>query len=751
MDLEIHVEQLMAEMSMPEAGRRLVRSALAGEPVRSPQGRRGNVVTRFFSKKMGRMLKLESRRGETAQAVLLEDDDDVLAYFPQPLTADVLIQDKEGTTRGRTSYTPDFLVVRRKAIVLIETRDELQLLKDELRSDQFFRDQDETWHYRAAENHFQALGIKHHLFSNSRLPSVLVQNTRFLEDYGREDCPPLDDQIKGRLLGILGEHRSIPYLKLIHEFDFAADAVFKAILDRDIYADIYHDRLDVGSDLVIFSDKATGDAYQLARRAELEPVLPIPGTTHIAPGTTIKFDGKEFEVVLSGERDVMIRDEDGHVRAVPLASLIAINNISTLGSDSAKKLTSGERKLADYSPDEIQRALRRLNALNQAESKGMSDRSHARYSAAIALAENDFEAMLALVDNVRNRGNREKRLPPIVEELAQEAIQGRYNTSKKGKKKAAYAVHMTKCKEYEEEHHVTTVPMSYVTFCRRCDEYEDVRKREGKRSAYQKRAIPELLDHAYPVHGVRPHEVCYIDHTIATIATVSPDGVELGKPTFSLAVDGNTTHPRAFVVTYDPPSANIVLLVLRDYVRRHGRLPRIICVDNGKEFHSLELERFCKLYGIDLRYRPPGMPRGGAMIERALGCTEDEVLAELQGNTRQMRDPRLVTKSINPFGVAVWTLTAVWGAFDEYLFKVRPDRIHPALGMTPNQFEAKRIAETGQREHTLIRFDQNIMLMTSPHAKRPVHTIDKRRGIWVDGMYHWHPRMAKSKCVLSHG
>ncbi|HEX8986741.1 MAG TPA: hypothetical protein VF816_02170, partial [Rhodocyclaceae bacterium] len=195
------------------------------------------------------------------------------------------------------------------------------------------------------------------------------------------------------------------------------------------------------------------------------------------------------------------------------------------------------------------------------------------------------------------------------------------------------------------------------------------------------------------------------------------------------------------IVTYDPPSARLVLLVLRDYVRRHGRLPRIISVDNGKEFHSKELEFFCGIYRIKLRYRGPGMPRGGAMVERALGCTEDEVLAELQGNTRQMRDPRLVTKSINPFGRAVWTLTAVWGVFEEYLFSVKPNRAHPTLGMTPKQFEEKRLKETGSREHTLVRFDENIMLMTSPHARRPFHTIDKRRGIWVDGMYHWHQKM----------
>jgi transposase InsO family protein len=236
-----------------------------------------------------------------------------------------------------------------------------------------------------------------------------------------------------------------------------------------------------------------------------------------------------------------------------------------------------------------------------------------------------------------------------------------------------------------------------------------------------------------------------MDHTIATIATVSPEGSDLGKPTLSVARDGHTTHARALVLSYDPPSAKIVLLVMRDYVRRHNRLPKMLVVDNGKEFHSTELELFCRLYDIDIRYRKAGEPRGGAMIERELGVIEEELFAQMQGNTRQMRDPRLVTKSINPFGRAIWTLTALWGATDEFLFKVKPERIHPALGMTPNSFEAKRLSETGQREHMLIRFDENIMLMTCPHARRPFHKVDKRRGVWVDGMYHWHHKMTAVK------
>lgn len=301
----------------------------------------------------------------------------------------------------------------------------------------------------------------------------------------------------------------------------------------------------------------------------------------------------------------------------------------------------------------------------------------------IGTALNDLDAMLALVDRQRERGNRIPKLPAIVEELAAKAINQIFNTPEKRTKKAAYAEHTVLC----ESQQTTVTPTSYVTFCRCCDDLESVRKREGKRSAYQKGVIVQSLDDAYPVHGTRPHEVCYIDHTIATMATTGPDGVDLGKPTLTMAIDGNTHQPRAMVMTYNPPSAWTVLLVLRDYVRRNQRLPKIISVDNGKEFHFRELELFCRLYNIDLRYRAPGMPRGGAMIERLLGVSEEEVFAAMQGNTRQMRDPRLVTKSIDPFRRGIWTLTALYGALEDYLFGLRANRVHPALGMTPDEYE----------------------------------------------------------------
>jgi putative transposase len=734
-------EELLYAANTPESGRRYIRRSIENGPARAVQGRRGNSILRFQSRKTSRTLLLESRRGEFPAAVLMERDPKVIAFFAQPLTVELLVADGDGRVQARTRYTPDFLVLRGDGPLVLEYRDEAALVERFARNPhQFYRDEAQRWHYRAAEEEFARMGIRYELHSNRDIPSALVLNERFLEDYLREDVPTLPPDVATKLHELVKANRFVPLRRVLQEAQFSADHVFQAIAGGVLFVDLSAQRLDLTDDVVLFVDEPTSRAHALASTAQIEPALPIPGTAVLRSGSKIVYAGKSLTVLYSGERDICVRDDQGTVSTLPLQALQQLHGMNLLEADGFRTVND-MRQLADCSAEELDRALARLNAVRNPSACEFSQRSLQRFAHRIRHAQNDLDALIELVDDQRLRGDHSAKLPAVVEELAVQAIRVRFNTPEMATKKGAYGQYLELCERRERESNERIVPMSYPTFCKRCDELESVKKRQGKRVAYQKGVIAQSLENDYPVHGTRPHEVCYVDHTIANLATVSPGGVELGKPTLTVAVDGHTTHPRALVLSYDPPSARTVLLLLRDYVRRHGRLPRMLVCDNGKEFHSKELSLFCKLYGIDLRNRPPSMPRGGAMIERLLGAIEEEVLSHMEGNTRQMKDPRLVTATVNPFNRAVWTLTAAHGAIDEYLFQVRPNRVHPALGMTPDEFEKQRFSETGTREHKLVRFDENLMLLTSPHAARPFHKVDRRRGVWVDAQWYRHPDM----------
>jgi putative transposase len=738
--LDTELEKLFIEFGLPEKAREIVRNARTNSPVRQVKSSGNNSVISFFSRKMGnRHLQLESRTVEAPAATLYENDFACYEFWPQPLCADLVSKDENGKIISRFAHIPDFLLISKKGIYIHEWREESRLMRLADEGSQFYKDKEDHWHYRAAEDYFTPLGIHYEIHSSLELPRTFIQNIRFLESYLISDCPKLPEETASRLQNLVSQQGSVAFIELINIHAFTADDIFKAVAEKLIAADLHNYRLEVPASLMLHRDAAIARTYH-AINVDRTPALPIPGMARVSAGARLVFDGKEFEVVLAGSEKVLLRDADGHTISLPLNDIISLfdkNDIDFNGINNTYK--PPKKNIADLSYEQIETSELRLAVIKKSDYSQASTRTIQYWKSKINDSMTTLEKTFALAGRNIDRGNRIQRLPKLVESLAEEAIRKFFNNPDNKTALGAYRLYQDLCEEQN------IMPMSYPTFTKRVNNLSSTKAREGKRKAYQETEIPLHLDYVFPVHGVRPHEVCYIDHTIENLATVGPDGADLGKPTFTLATDGNTTQTRAFYLCYDPPSAKVVLMTLRDYVRRHNRLPRILIVDGGKEFRSEELAWFCRIYGIDLRHRPPAQPRGGAPIESALGATEIELIAQLEGNTRIMKNARMVTKSVNPFPRGTWTLTALHAALDEYLLNIRDTRIHPTLGLTPRDYEAMRISETGQREHLLIKFDENIMLLTCPHAKHRFHKIDRIRGVWCDNMYYWHDDFKKAK------
>jgi len=740
-----HVQELAFQQTLSADAQTYVNTALTKGPSRAVQSRRGNVITQFYSPKMQTSIKLESRTGEFPMAVLLESDPDVLAYMAQPPRVVLTLLNEEGKATTTTPYTPDFLAVRRNLIEVIETRDDGELGRRWLENPyQFYRDERGHWHYRAAEEHFTKLGFTYRLVANSQHPALLIENERFLEDYVSESCPELKDDVAQSIRAYVADARFVT-MKAMLDAGFEADNIFKALVNREVYVDLNRSRLAATDELVLYADEPTARAMELFDQAQAEPSPPIQGSVHLREGSRINTPNGEWYVVKVDGANLQIRESSGAERLVTLADMLTVIKTGAASVVGVRN-TPDSRSVTSCSSQQLSDAMDRLRAVRERDTSKWSVRSLERFAAKIAMAPNDLEATMALVDNSTNRGNRNPKLMPKNLELVEAAVLEFYNAPRQTTKKGAYAAYLEKCIDAKEESGQAVVTASYATFCRYCTKLKDVGKRLGKRAAYQQTPIAAALSNQFPVHGVRPHEVCYVDHTIANIATVAPDGTPLGKPTLTVAVDGHTTQPRAMYLSYDKPSTHAVLMIIRDYVRRHSCLPRVLVVDNGAEFHSHELKDLCRLLAIDLRYRPPAMPRGGAMVERLLGAIEEEVLAMMEGNTRMLKtDARLVTKSVDPFRRAEWTLPAVYGAIEKYLFEIRPNRKHPALGVEPNVFEKRRLAETGAREHRHYTLSDELKILTSPHARRRFHVLDRVRGIWVNGLWYRHPQLWDAK------
>lgn len=115
----------------------------------------------------------------------------------------------------------------------------------------------------------------------------------------------------------------------------------------------------------------------------------------------------------------------------------------------------------------------------------------------------------------------------------------------------------------------------------------------------------------------------------------------IGRPWLTLAVDIASRAVVGFSASLEFPSALSVSLVLSHAVLQKtnwladrelqgldwpmGGLPRLIHVDNAKEFHSQALLRGCQEYGIALQHRGRRQPHLGGHIERLIGTMMGEV------------------------------------------------------------------------------------------------------------------------------
>jgi putative transposase len=159
-----------------------------------------------------------------------------------------------------------------------------------------------------------------------------------------------------------------------------------------------------------------------------------------------------------------------------------------------------------------------------------------------------------------------------------------------------------------------------------------IRKREGTKIAREKLGRV----HFSTLRPESPMDVLQIDHTPVDVIVVDAERrLPIGRPWLTVAIDVCTRMVAGFHVSLWAPSALSVSLTLSHAVLSKtawladrdldnltwpaAGLPRVIHVDNGKDFHSEALVRGCQEYGIELEYRPPGQPHFGGHIERCIG------------------------------------------------------------------------------------------------------------------------------------
>ena len=241
-----------------------------------------------------------------------------------------------------------------------------------------------------------------------------------------------------------------------------------------------------------------------------------------------------------------------------------------------------------------------------------------------------------------------------------------------------------------------------------------------------------------PRHGDRPLSIVHIDHTQLDVELRSSStGRLLGRPWLTLLIDAYSRRILAVYLTFDAPSYRACMMALRICVQRFGRFPVAVVVDGGKEFHSLYFDTLLARYHCIKKTRPGAKPRFGSVIERLFGTTNTQFIYNLLGNTQASKQPRSLTKAIDPKGQAVWTLGDLYAYLVEWAYQVYDLSEHPALGTTPRRAYESGLIQTGEREHRCIPYDEEFILATYPSTRTGVALIQPGRGIKLNYLYYW--------------
>lgn len=729
--------ELFDRIGMPAAGRRLVLRAMVAAPVRDVTSSGRNVVTFFHSRKAGAWIGTESRHVEFPAAVGFENDPNVLGYVPQPFTEAFEYHDPATGEIHVVRNTPDFLVIEIDGFTVVEGKPHAKLLKEAAKRPYLYKQaEDGTWYSPLLEAELGKLGLRYRIQTDLSFSKFWVENCLHLADYMGEAADPCPEEVLVQVRELLKHEGRMTLHELVNApHNLSADHLLKAISDRALVANLNEEPLYDVRCAWLYRDE-TYCEFIRAQRDVHQPGKPS-FVVDIAPGARFQYGAETLVVALTSDKQVVLNGESGNtmevnrdwfIRAIEAEKFVPLEGAG-----------GGKTRFQDYSEGQLAAALHRQSILEGTYFGAVpSDRTLSRFRARQAMARTSgANELLALSPMTHLRGNRTSRLDAAVVEKMDHVYVNDWRQSSAKNFRTCHNTLKALCSPNGLK--VPSYP-TFVSFIKRKISDADVRIRQSARYAYQQQAFVDTVEYEAPVHGTRPLQYVHIDHTEVDLECISArNGRRLGRPWLSIAVCATTRKIVALYLTYQPPSYRSVMMVIRDLVRRQGRLPEFIVVDNGSDLRSAAFAMFLEAMGCHLRFRPKGAPRHGAVLERLFGSANTEYIHNLTGNTKATKHVRMVTGKSLPSNNAEWTLEALYHGLCFWADEHYANAAHPALAESPSAAFTRLLRECGKRPQRLVLFNRDFLIATCPPAdRRGERKLNHQTGVKVFERYFWH-------------
>lgn len=387
-------------------------------------------------------------------------------------------------------------------------------------------------------------------------------------------------------------------------------------------------------------------------------------------------------------------------------------------------------------PTEAQ-AERALEILKRVENG--TGRSERRWRKQIKEASQvGISPFLAVLPQTHLRGNRSKRLLPVVEEELLRFINEYYASPMRASKKKAYALY----KFLARDVHPGTEPASRKTFLNRLKIQKPsiVAAGRGGRRAHNS-AVEPTAPEERAILANCAFELATMDHYVADIfcRVLESDGATyVARPWVTVLVDIATNAVLAVWVSFRSPSSRSCSMALRQCVRNHGCLPRGVVVDRGAEFLSVYFNALLADNEVEHVLRPSSHARYGSQAERFFGDFKEQWLSLRPGNFAEYVEARSVSSSHHASRFAMLDLEDFLREILEFS-EWRNSHIRANQEMPSNKLMSMSVEAypfISRKVSDLEKFT------ISSAIDAGAYKLDPSRGIHIDGHHYWNPVLA---------
>ena len=715
-------------------------------PSRKVQGRTKNVSGVYPSRKMGVTIQFESHTVELWAIYQMEHDEGVLEFYDQPPPFKIQYKNNKGRNIGHY-HTPDFFVLRKKGACWEEwkTVKELEKLSQKYPG-RYQKTASDEWRCPPGEAHASQYGLEYRVRTDSELNPVFTQNLMFLEDYLgfkslKESTPT------SQIVRLVTDNPGITIAALLSELEgICANDVYIMVASEQLYVDLSDEHLYEHWRTRLWIDQLTYDAYNKAdsNSNNTSDVSIYP--TALLPNTVLIWDKARWTLVNYGETKITLLPESGFPIELPASffqRLFDSGAIHIQQETTDTTIDSTVRKKMDAaSPANLKEANRKFNIVQayfQRHTdiyKDIKPRTLRRWVQQFREAELEYGCgYVGLLPRTTSQGNRKPKAPSQSSELLDKFITEHFETPRQAPAASVYRAYVRACSSLNIQ------PLSNRTFYQRLKKrpiHEQTFKRKGAKAAYTTEPfVWELTKNTRP-HGNRPFEIVHIDHTELDIELRSQaTGRLLGRPWLTLLTDAYSRRILAVYLTFDAPSYRSCMMGLRILVQRFSRFPSTLVVDGGKEFHSIYFDTLLARYHCTKKIRPGGKPRFGSVIERLFGTTNTELIFNLLGNTQASKQPRQLTKTVNPKNLAVWNLEDLYTHLTKWAYSIYDNNYHESLNTEPVEVYTLGIQRAGERLHRSVAYNEDFIMATRPTTAKGKARVQPGKGIKVNYIYYW--------------